>query len=515
MFKNIQKNQLLKNPLLWNSKIIPFAFFGIIFHIIFFVLGYIQGEISFEEDYRYYNYFFNTEDMIIFTSVLISVFTTIIWLVLYSRNNAFKSFYPKNNLSLFKEWLLILAFFIFNTTFILTYQYGKDVKARSYFSREEIIKRGDIVSGVSLFLNGEFNISEYSTEEKKNADGTIDYVQVRVDSFDYNKRKYPIKSLLNKKINSFRIFTDEQDSLRELKIKNWLIEEKKDSIKLLFSNFLKLTKEHNLKANITADQWFNLIYKSPEFDSKIQVGTSKHPFYSDNYYEDAVAVESEYSDAEQQIDTLSQTVKIENGQEQIYSKYYVPFDAIHNSYYSIIKGYEDPDINFESVTFFFCFTICLSIIVFSFKVTSGKNWLIALVSLGIVGITAGIITVLTRYDTAFSIIYVFVFGCLTFYFLVIQSSKTTKGISVITLNQMLWMFPAFFPVIYFIVYETIKEVTGYNAYRYDTEVIRQFPEVEFMEKYAVHMIAINIVLIFVYMLIMSKQIKKWKGIAEN
>jgi len=515
MLKNIQKNLLLKNPLIWNSRIIPFAALGIVFHIIFFVLGYIQGEISFEEEYKYYNYFFDTEDTIIFTSILISIFTTIIWLVLYSRNNAFKSFYPKHKLSLFKEWLLILAFFVFNTTSSLTYMYGKDVKARSYFSREEIIKRTEIVSGASIFLRGELNVSEYSTVEKKNADGTLDYIQVKVDSFDYNKRKYPIKSLLNKKINSFIIFNDEQDSLRELKIKNWLVQEKKDSVKLLFNNFLKLTKEHNLKANITADQWFDLVYKSPEFDKHIQVGTSKHSFFNENYYQEAVEVESEYIEAENEIDTLSQTIKIENGQEQIYSKYYVPFDAIHNSYSAIVKAYENPNVNFEVLTFFFSFIIGLSIIVFSFKVTSGKNWLIALVSLGIIGIIAGIISVLIRYDTAFSILYLFVFGCLSIYFLIILSSKTKKGISGITLNQMLWMFPAFFPIIYFIVYEIIKEVSGYNAYRYEEPIKKQFPEVDFMENHTIEMFAINIIIIFIFMLVMSRQIKKWKGIAED
>lgn len=514
MLKNIQKNLLLKNPLIWNSRIIPFALVGIIFQIVFFIAGYIQGEINFEEEYKSY-FFFNTEDIIVFTSILISIFTIIIWLVLYSRNNAFKSFYPKSNMSLFKEWLLILLFFAFNTTYTLTYMYGKDVKARSYFSREEIIERSEIISGVSIFLRGELNVSEYSTEERKNADGTIDYVQVKVDSFNYNNKKYPIKSLLNKKITSFKIYSTEQDSLRELKIKKWLLYEKRDSIKLLFASFLKISKEHNLKANITAEKWFNLVYKAPDFANYIQVGTSEHSFYNENYDEEvAVANATEYAEAQNEIDTFSQIVKIENGYEQLYSKYYVPYDAIHNSYSKIIKAYEDPNVNFESLTFFFCFIICLSIITFSFKVTSGKNWLIALVSLGIVGIISGIISVLIRHETAFSIIYLFVFGCLAVYFLIISSSKSKKGISGITLNQLLWMFPVFFPLVYFIVYEIIKETSGYNDYQYDELVKKQFPQVEFMENHTIHMLAINIFIIFIFMFVMSRQIKKWKGIPE-
>lgn len=523
MFKNIQKNLLLKNPLLWNSKVIPFAIFGIILHIIFFVLGFIQGKINFGEEYTYSHNLFNTEQIIIFTSILISFFTTIIWLVLYARNNAFKSFYPKNNFSLFKEWLLILTFFVINTTFLATFLYGKDAKARSYFSREEVAEKCEIISGASIFLRGEFKESEYSTEDKKNADGTIDYVQVKIDSFSYNTKKYPIRSLLNKKMESFRIFSDQQDSLRELKIKNWLIEDKKDSIKTLLTDFLKITKEHHLKANITAEQWFDLVYNAPGFDKYIEIGKSEYSYYYDNYYGEAQAVAMENPEVATEIDSLSQIIKIENNQEVLYSKYYVPYNGIQNSYQTVVKGYENPDIDFEFLTFFFCFTISLSIIVFTFKVTSGKNWLIALVSLGIIGIISGIITVLLRYDTAFSIMYVFVFGCLTVYFLIIQNSKTTKGISAITINQMLWMFPAFFPIIYFIVYEIIKEVTGYNSYNYnnysyENGVIaepRLFPEVEFMENHTVHMFAINIIVIFIYMLIMSKQIKKWKGIAEN
>lgn len=51
MLSNLQKNILLKYPLLWNTKFIPMAALGILLHIFCFFTGYFDGTIDFTKKY--------------------------------------------------------------------------------------------------------------------------------------------------------------------------------------------------------------------------------------------------------------------------------------------------------------------------------------------------------------------------------------------------------------------------------------------------------------------------------
>lgn len=514
MFKNIQKNLLLNHPLLWNSKIIIFGTLALFFHVVFFLLGYSKGEIDFTDPNDYYDY--GTDNITtIFVSVLITVLMFIIWLVYYSRNNAFKSFYPKKTLSLYKEWLLILLFCTLNATYTVSFFYAKDLRARNYYSEQEVSKRLEIISLSSLFVEGSFEESNFIIKE---VDGQT--IRVERDSFQYNNRNYSLKSLLNKQTRSFTYFTALQDSLIESRAKGWLIENKKDSVQWLFKEFFKLSKEHNLVSNITPEKWTELIYDYPEFTKYITVGRThaeNDPIY--NYYD---GVNNDYDYAVEAvdpdnatIDTLSKTIKIVNGQEYVYSKYYVPYNALAKSYGKISNAYENPEVDFDFILSFLYLSIGLSLCVFSFKVTSGRNWLIAFVSLGVFGIIAGIFSVIIGGSATFPIIYLLLFLALLLHFIVILKTRQSKGISGITLNQMLWIMPALLPTLYFLAYEIIKETSGYNAYVYIAGSHRkEFPQVEWMDHHFHDAISLNILFVFVFLLLLSVQIKKWKGIAE-
>ncbi|MBA9074114.1 hypothetical protein GGR22_002281 [Flavobacterium gossypii] len=515
MFKNIQQKLLLNHPLLWNSKVIVFATLALFFHIIFFLLGFSKGEIDFTDSNDYYSY--GTDSFTtISVSVLITILMFIIWLVYYSRNNAFKSFYPKNKLSLFKEWLLILLFCTLNATYAVSFFYAKDLRARNYYSEEEISKRLETITLSSLFVEGAFEESNFTIEEINGKS-----VRIERDSFKYVNRNYSLKSLLNKQMRSFNYFTGLKDSLIELKAKRWLVENKKDSVQWLFGEFFKLSKEHNLTSNITPEKWTELIYDYPEFTKYITVGrahTENDPIY--NYYDGVdnnydYAVETVDSPENAAIDTLSKTIKIVNGQEFVYSKYYVPYNALAKSYGKISNAYENPDVDFDFILSFIYLSIGLSLAVFSFKVTSGKNWLIAFVSLGVVGIITGIFSVIIGGSVTFPIICMLVFLSLLLHFVIILKIKESKGISGITLNQILWIMPGFIPLLYFLVFEIIKETSGYNDYVYIyNSKAKQFPQVEWMEQHFHDAITLNILFVFIFLLIISIQIKKWKGIAE-
>lgn len=521
MFKNIQNKLLLKKPLLWNLKIVPFTVLALAFHIIFFIIGYINGAIDFTETDN--NYVYNLDNEIItFTGILISIITFIVWLVIYSRNNAFKSFYPKKNNALFKEWFLIFLFCVLNISYSVSYFYAADLKARNYFTEEEIHNRCEIIAMSSLFLEGSYKEGGYNWVKK---DSVVDeMVQVQRDSFEFENKTYSLNSLLNKNIDKFSVFTSKKDSLNELKVKKWLVEDNREAVQTLFKEYFNIMKDHELQTNITPQQWLDLVYKAPDFTNYINVGkverelrdTDSYNYYegveSENIVEAPLVVEH---DGSVLFDSISKSLKVINGAEYIYSKYYVSHKALLRSYGKISRAWENPTVNIEFILVIFYMAVGLSLLVFSFKVTSGRNWLIALVSIGIVGIISGIISFIVGNKYTFPILYMLIFIGILLYFIMILRSKTSKGISGITLNQLLWFLPSILPVVYFVGLDMAKDYSGYRSRYIGNKInIEQYPKIEWLEVNSICFMVLNLFILVLMVYILSRQIKKWKGIPE-
>lgn len=499
MFKNIQDKLLISNPLLWNLKIVPFAIIALIFNILFFLLGYANGNVVFKDAYNYYDSNFDT-GIVIFFSVIVSILLTIVWLVLYSRNNAFKSFYPKSDTSLFKEFLYIVLFCALVTSFTLSYLAASDFRTRNYFSEKEISKRLEILSLCSVFLEGSFVESSY---ENVVVDGQHTTKQ-RTD-FQYKARRYSFNSLMNKTLENNTYYLTSSDSIMKSRVKGWLYENKKDSVKWVFDEFMKMAKEHNLKSNITSEKWLSLVYNYPKFEDYTIINKSA----SQDYYPYDEAATVEYASPNDTIPVVS--VK------QASSSYYVPYNALKYPYQDIAKAYQHPTIDLDAVYFYLYFAIGLAIAIFSFKVTSGRNWLIALVSLGVISLITGIFSVMSG-GTTFLIFYILIFFGLLIHFFSTLSLRTGKGITGITLNQILWMCPGFIPALYYTVLQIAKSSSNYynSSGNYVNGVFIQesFPKIEWMDDHFPEMMVANILFIVLFIFLFSVQIKKWKGIAE-
>ena len=162
MFTKIQKYLLINHPLLWNTKIVPALSFAILFHILFFVIGYVYGNVDFTDE-NYYRSDFST-GVIIFFSILITILFFVVWFVYYFRNNAYKSLYRLSNLYLYKEWLIIFLVCFLNITYSISFLSGKTLKERSYYSKEEVDKRGRTILMASVFVAiVGFPIAKYSS----------------------------------------------------------------------------------------------------------------------------------------------------------------------------------------------------------------------------------------------------------------------------------------------------------------------------------------------------------------
>lgn len=527
MIKNIQKKLLLHHPLLWNTKIIPFGLLALLINLIFLALGYYNGSIDFSVSEYTYNSGTDTA-LIVFVSIVLSLLVGIVWMVLYSRNNAFKSFYPKSAVSLYAEWLLILVFCIFNVGYSISYLYGKELRAKTYFTEKEFARRTEIISLSSMFVEGDI-IENPQQEITKNGEVT----SIPIGHFSYKGKEYPVKSLINKRITSFEYTSPMMDSLNQERIKGWLTENRKDSVRWLFQEFFKIVEDHKLKSSITPESWLKMVYTYPDFSSYPTIGrVPKLLNYSNTYFRGVKNNPGDYSMYALPIDSTSivttdngaigasnDTIPLTNAinNEYDYYKYYVPYNALLNSYGQIAEIQSSPIVNSEFVLYYGYLPLMLSLCIFSFRVTSGRNWLIGLVSLGITGIIVGILSAVISFlgfETTFTVLYCLVFAVLLIYFIVVCYRKTSKGISGITLNPLLWLLPAFLPIIY----TTIIQISNrqYYNYRYDQnlQIYTESSTILWMEDHVMEFMLANIVLVFILMFYFAHQIRKWKAVAE-
>jgi len=474
MFNKIQNYLLLRHPLLWNIKIVPMLAVTLLIHALFFITGFAKGAINFKQPGWEYNLDSNSPTIVSF-SVLLSLIVLIIWLVYYFRNNAYKSFYPKNSASLYKEWLLIVVICILNCSYTATFMYAQDIKKTSYFDKQETRRRLDIISMASLFTDA--STVEASVEPA--------YDTVTMETVSNNKIK---RSLLNRSVYNFNRYSYyrygknrpvNRDSLNNARVKGWLKNNRKDSVLWLLTEFEKITKSHDLKGNITPQQWLNFVYTYPNFADYKEIASSSG--------------RNEYNGYTYQTTATPQ--------------YYVPMKEMTYNYEKIHDAELKPFIKAETGLVYLCVAFGLSLSIFSFRVTSGRGWLIGLVSVGITAMITGLFSVAMQTGESYPIMWLLIILGILIYYLAILAAKTGKGLTDITLNALLWLLAWLLPIIISII--LLNKERDYNYI--------QQPEDTFADWIEDNMVAIfyvNLVIIMVYMFFLSNSIKKWKGIAE-
>jgi hypothetical protein len=518
MFKKFQSDLLIKNPLIWNTRVIPFTILLVVFNLVFFLVGYNHGIIDFQNQQNYHYNFL--EPIVIIFSLLTSLLVFISWALFYFKNNAFKSFYPKSSLSIFKEWLLILVICSLNLAYIPTYFYAMDLRARNYFDKTELERRCDIISKSSIFLDGSFQQGYYVDVKDEKGE----WKQIRRDSFDYNNRKYSLKSLINKDFTSFPLNDDKKDSLNIDQVKKWMVNNQQDSIKNLMADFFKIINEHEIKANINKEQWFTFVYDYPEFTNYIKVGKRQvvEDYYLNDYYDDEVVEEVTYIDSlavynsnENIYDSISFNHKFKNGVKYLDYKHYINFKSLEHSYDKISRSWINPAVDFQFIIVYLYISLGISLLFFTFKFTSGRSWLISVITTIALGIILGVLFSLRISTTGrFGIVIGIIVGLLT-YFILILKNRQTKKISAIVLNLLVWYLPILLVMIYFLTIEILKINQGYYDVDYEKRTYENFPLIENLESFAMSFHSLNLTITIIFMFFISKFIRKWKGIPES
>ncbi|QYJ68028.1 hypothetical protein [Flavobacterium litorale] len=504
MFNKIQHKLLLTNPLLWNIRIVPVLTVAVLLHIIFFAVGYVDGAVDFTE---VYSWGYGNSSLAVFFAVALAIILTIIWLVFYFRNNAYKSFYPITSSSLFKEWLLIFSVCLLNCGYSVSYLYAKDFKKRSYFSEQEFSKRLDVISMASVFAGYKY---ENNGNIRKIINGKT--VVVTTDTFmcKYNNRQYSINSLLNKKIERFSYQNRTRDSLNDFRVKNWLIQNQRDSVRWVMQEFIKIANSHNLKSNITANEWLNLVYDYPEFTNYTKVGKIESYEYNrrDHIYgrQNTLLETNQYNQLE--LNTISNDIKVIGNTTFVYPKHYVPLIQIDKAYNNIARAYTSPNINLQSLLFSIYFALSLSLAIFSFRVTSGRSWLIALVSVGILALLTGVLSAILSLGSLYSLFWaLIIIGALVYYYFNTYKSPSKKNTATV-LNSLLWLLPWLIPAIY----AFLTSLTYVN--RYDSNIKEEYGILHWLDDNPTLVFYTNVLLFIVFMYFFTNIIKRWKGKPE-
>ena len=504
MFKDIQKKLLLKYPLLWNTKFVPMVAIGLLLHLVFFGLGYLDGTIDFSNRNN-----IDIEAISIMFGVLINIIIIILWLINYFKNNSLKSFYSKSKYSLFYEWLQIFVVSALLFTFYVPFHVGKQLHQKSYYSLEETTNRCKTIATADMFIDGSFgdteldsihrsklNEEEYINEyENDYYDGKRDtnYHFFRKDHIVFGEKKYDQFSLVNRNTFGFKVISREQDSLNRMQVQNWLHQDSQAEVKKLMDNYLSLIREHNLATNLTLDKWFEIVYKAPEFREFLYIQPYLKQYETDNSYK--------YNDYESAVAVPEY--------ERKYSKYFMQQDVLKEKYDIVSDAHTDDFFDENAILAFLYGALGFSILVFSFRVTSGKSWLIAVVTAGIINIVYGVFTVVSRADMLYFYLILLTILGIIFYFFIIYSKKKNLQLSRIALNLFLWSFVTIIPLLYFIIQKHyLKREYRYN-YNYTS------PEYEWMREHVFHMFSLNFVLAIITLFFLSKIIRNWKGISED
>jgi hypothetical protein len=470
MFKKVQKYLLINHPLLWNTKVVPAVSIALLLHILFFFIGYFDGTVNFASENQYDDGI--GSGIVIFFSILVTLMFFVMWLVYYARNNAYKSFYRLTSAALYKEWLIIFLICLLNITYSVTYVTGKTLKIRSYYSKEEIEKRCETISMASIFIVGSY--------DHQGPEGDT------LSSVLYKRQRYSQNSLINKSMEYFEINSGKH---LESRVKTWMQDDNQQAIKKLMADYFAIVREHHLETNLTAEKWFELTYNYPSFIKYEEVGrTSKKYLGTDKNDYVVEAASNSYT-------------------------YNLPQNALFANYQKFSKSWDQPLIEGDTALVLLYLSLALAMLLFAFKVTDRRNWLIALVGLGVLWILTGIFAAIFDSTYVFIGFWMLAIMAIIAHFLVVVNKNRSKELSGISLNLMLWSFGAFLPILYELItklFDYPKTVRVGDNLKYVNT-----PMHDWLEANDSVFAGINVVIIILAMYLIAIYIKRWKGIAEN
>lgn len=519
MLDRFQNHFLLNKPLLWNTRFVFAVLIAFFINLFFFCAGYFFIYPDFDSLY----YYSSQSGLFYFASVIVSILSFIFWMIRYSRNNAFKVFYPKSSTMVYLEWVVIFLIVTMMVAYPFSLQKGIEYKTRSFASETEMLEAVETLNQVHILIPQ--NKTEYFKEypdgyfDNKNINtNTIENDSVLEEIIPHIPDYKTIDEKVDEAMNSPKIFEDYPDFLHlsllnyhrysnfyipasyDLDIKNidhvikLLIEQDRYEIELLMDSFLELQNKHKLSTNLTKDKWIGLVYNPAnypvgDFNRIYRYNPDEPHFY---YYTDSYAEENQEDDP-----------------------YYTEYAKLWRAYGKIMESHLEKEDDRISLFILISFSMGISLMAFSFRITSGKSWLTALISIGVILIIFMFITFITEAMVdgklaliAFLLLTLLLFiGEIVFLLRNIYKINGNKRNTSVILNHLIWYIPAVPALIIILIHTISKDNCSYD----DTDCLYKWIDDRWWP-----IIWGNVLMVFFWMwLYVRFIILKWKGVPEE
>lgn len=506
MFKKIQQYLLIHHPLLWNIRIVPILCSTILANLLFAATGYSITTIDFSS---YYSETFLNNSFIYFGSAVSAMLFFIFWMITYSKNNAFNTFYPKSTKHLYLEWIFIFIIVFSMISFPYSFYQGINYKIKSYATEKEVEEAVKVLKIVDILIpesktdyfkeypNGEEHVyspknATYSNDSiyTSPTDRTIQEAEEEKETFPHHPNFIQL-SLLNYSGNG-RLYIPERYGVKTLNHANvidWLKNNEKEKIRKLMDDFFALHSKHGLKTNLTADKWMELIYNPEEYPvGDFNLISRYNPYQTPNRY---------YYPRERKS-----------------HDYYLQYSELTNNYKNILEAYKDKEKGSYFLLTSICLAIGISLLVFSFRVSSGKTWLTAFVSMGVILVLNTLFSFIFGISIsgiASSVIYtVILLGIFVTELTLITNkimNNKSKGYSGVMINHVIGFIPIVPILLFTLIYIVSNETCDYRS---DNCIYK------FMSKYAYEFMWGNVCLTFISMwLFVRFVLLKWKSLPEQ
>lgn len=401
IFSRIHQYLISNHPVIWNTKVIYVLPVAAIIHVCFYLYGrFSAADLSTLKTY-------SAPNRPIGFSIFVSSLFLVVWLTFYLRNNAVKSWFPISKKYLIIEYLLVIVVFFSTVSFYESWSFGDFNKYKDISQSTDITKEVNQVNLAHHFLAFAPRLfGKYHSCDSSIKDVDINEHILSID--DENTKSYlhycgiayrPDKI---KNINDPYTFNSVANQ--------YLLNGDKEAVKNTLQLYLKLCDKYSVEYNLDLEKYVTQIFSTPNFEI-IPIEELE------SFSEDMIVVES------------------------ITSEYMVNDDSF-SWIFDRLSRYRENYWFGEHIYQWINFSLMLSILLMSFRLTRLKEWFISLISGCIALIFINIISnpfenSLPYLITIAGIIVLVVSTVLIFL-------KKRKVISIVLLNWFTWSYPFYF-----------------------------------------------------------------------
>ena len=566
MIKRINKYLLENYPLIWNTKIAWMLLILLGVHIVFYFAGFF----SLTDLKQLQNQDFFMKYILgrgLWIGILVSILIFILWLNNYFKQNAFKSFYPKSNPSLFAEFVIIFLICFLNISFYISYTEGLRQRVSNFITMEQLKHEVDIVNkGAAFTLQGNYDyghsnrcisvpvfdslVSEdevlklyierivnnpYRDSEWKNVNPK-DYLLYRDSLPQPFYVNYEYTDLLAKHFpNRVRYLNKTKDTVYNESALNSIYNYCKHALLLIAdknTNFESIEKHSiiddlanvldNSQRCIEKEAIYYALYcfdllsnnKKAEIEKLLNEFSTIAEKYKVSYrFKDKNWIDYVYNPPYYFVEyNLSSERKYDNRNDVYFEKDHILSLNLNLVMVNLIKSKSNV-ISIEKVLTLLYIALFFSIFIYAFRITSLRIWLMS-----IVGAIVMVFVFLAIFFLANTIDYIglredvwliyqcllFILFCWIFIAICLKKAKLKKFAGMV-LNWGIVSFSAIFPIIIFGYMEYTENFHHYKISKYP-------PLYQWIENHIIEIGFFNVLLFLLFLFLITPVIKKWKSL---